>query len=63
MVSLKNIISDARNRAVNEMDAGKAISGFLKKCDRLHLSNQEKVEMLQKIVDEVNKQIDLLKTE
>lgn len=45
------------------MDAGKAITNFLNKCDRLHLSNDEKGEMLQKIVDEANKQIDLLKTE
>lgn len=59
-MNLKNIINDARTQAVNEMDAGKAISGFLKKCDRLHLSNDEKVEMLQKIVDEANKQIDVL---
>lgn len=60
-MNLKNIINDARTQAVNKMDAGKAISGFLKKCDRLHLSNDEKVEMLQKIVDEANKQIALLK--
>lgn len=60
-MNLKDIINDARSQAVNEMDAGKAISGFLKKCDRLHLSNEEKIEMLRKIVNEANKQIGLLK--
>lgn len=60
-MNLKNIINDARSQAVNEMDAGKSISGFLNKCDRFHLSNAEKAEMLQKIVDEANRQIDLLK--
>lgn len=60
-MNLKDIINDARSQVVNEMDAGKAISGFLKKCDRLHLSNEEKIEMLRKIVNEANTQIDLLK--
>lgn len=56
----REIVDNAKEHAVDNMDTKSVITKFLAKCDTLHLSDQQKIKLLQKIVIEVGAQIDAL---
>lgn len=56
----REIVDNAKERAVDNMDTKAVIAKFLAKCDTLHLSDQQKIKLLQKIIIEAGAQIDAL---
>lgn len=56
----REIVDNAKEHAVDNMDTKSVITKFLAKCDTLHLSDQQKIKLLQKIVIEAGAQIDVL---
>lgn len=42
----REIVDNAKERAVDTMDTKSVITKFLGKCDTLHLSDQQKIKLL-----------------